>query len=253
MKNYTEFEEVIYMKYIVDTHSHTIASGHAYSTIKEMAAAAAEKGLKALALTEHAPEMPGTCGLFYFQNLDVVPREAHGIQLLMGAEVNIMDADGSIDLPEDTCKDLDIVVASIHKPCFGLDHTREETTRAYIEAMKKPYINIIGHPDDGRFPLDYEVLVKTAKETGTLLEVNNSSLRPQSSRVGSKENILTMLDLCRQYDVPVTTGSDAHIDVDAGNFTNIQKLFDYINFPEELIVTTDFEVLKPYLNLYKTL
>lgn len=79
------------MKFEADTHSHTLASGHAYSTIKEMAAAAQSKGLKALALTEHAPEMPGTCGLFYFLNLDVVPRECCGIRLLMGAEVNIMD------------------------------------------------------------------------------------------------------------------------------------------------------------------
>ena len=55
------------MKIIADTHAHTLASGHAYSTIKEMAAAAKAKGLKALALTEHAPEMPGTCGLFIFR------------------------------------------------------------------------------------------------------------------------------------------------------------------------------------------
>ena len=114
------------MKIIADTHSHTLASGHAYSTIKEMAAAAKARGLKALALTEHAPEMPGTCGLFYFQNLDVVPRECDGIRLLMGAEVNIMDPDGGIDLPESTCRDLDIVVASMHTPktlapvCFFL-------------------------------------------------------------------------------------------------------------------------------------
>ena len=165
------------MKIIADTHSHTLASGHAYSTIKEMAAAAKARGLKALALTEHAPEMPGTCGLFYFQNLDVVPRECDGIRLLMGAEVNIMDPDGRIDLPEQTCREMDIVVASMHTPCYGTDHTPEENIRAYVEVMKKPYVNIIGHPDDGRFPFDYEILVKTAKETGTLLEVNNSSMR----------------------------------------------------------------------------
>ena len=79
------------MRLIADTHAHSLASGHAYSTIKEMAAAAKAKGLKALALTEHAPEMPGTCGLYYFQNLDVVPREAEGVRLLMGAEANIVD------------------------------------------------------------------------------------------------------------------------------------------------------------------
>lgn len=236
------------MKFIADTHSHTLASGHAYSTIREMAAAAENRGLQAVALTEHAPEMPGTCGLYYFQNMDVVPRRIGGIRLLMGAEVNIMDPDGTIDLPEETCRDLDIVVASIHLPCYGLEHTYEETTRAYVEAMKKPYVNIIGHPDDGRFPFDYEVLVKTAKETGTLLEVNNSSMRPQSSRKGTRENILTMLDLCRQYEVPVTTGSDAHVDADAGNFSNVKEILEYCSFPEELVVTTDLKKLRPYLN-----
>ena len=237
------------MQIIADTHAHTLASGHAYSTIREMAAAARKRGLKALALTEHAPEMPGTCGLFYFQNLDVVPREADGVRLLMGAELNIMDPDGTVDLPEKTCRDLDIVVASIHPPCYGLDHTREENTRAYVEVMKKPYVNIIGHPDDGRFPFDYETIVRTAKEMGTLLEINNSSMRPQSSRKGTRENILTMLDLCRQYEVPVTTGSDAHVDVDAGNFTNVREVLEYCNFPEELVITTDWDRLKEFLGI----
>ena len=44
-----------------DLHTHTIASGHAYNTIREMARAAADKGLKALGITEHAPKLPGTC------------------------------------------------------------------------------------------------------------------------------------------------------------------------------------------------
>ena len=237
------------MKLIADTHAHTLASGHAYSTIKEMAAAAKARGLKAIALTEHAPEMPGTCGLFYFQNLDVVPREADGVRLLMGAEVNIMDPDGTIDLPESTCRDMDIVVASIHPPCYGLDHTPEENIRAYVAAMKKPYINVIGHPEYGRCPFNYERLVKTAKETGTLLEINNSSMRPQSSRKGTRENVLTMLDLCKQYDVPVTTGSDAHVDADAGNFDNVREVLEYCRFPEELVVTADWERLRKILKL----
>lgn len=239
------------MKFVADTHSHTIASGHAYSTLTEMAEAAAQKGLQALAVTDHAPAMPGTCGLFYFQNTAVIPRDMKGIRLLMGAEVNIMDPEGTLDLPQETCEELDIVVASIHPPCYGVDRTKEENTRAYVEVMKKPYVNIIGHPDDGRFPLDYEVLVKTAKETGTLLELNNSSLRPQSFRKGARENALIMLDLCKKYEVMITTGSDAHINVDAGKFNYVQEVLEYCSFPEELIATLDFERLKPYLNCYK--
>lgn len=239
------------MKIVADTHTHTLASGHAYSTIREMAKSGAEKGLKALALTEHAPKMPGTCQLFYFMNLDVVPREMYGMKLLFGTELNIMDTEGTVDLPEKICQELDIVIASIHPPCYGFEHTCEENTHAYIETMKKPYINIIGHPDDGRFPVDYEAVVKAAKQTGTLLELNNSSMRTQSSRRNARENAMIMLDLCKQYDVFITTGSDAHVDADVGNFENAQDILKHCGFPKELVVTTDFEKLKPFLNKYK--
>lgn len=235
------------MKILADTHAHTIVSGHAYSTIREMAAAAVSRGMQAMALTEHAPDMPGTCQEYYFMNLDVVPREMNGIRMLFGAELNILNPQGEVDLSDQIIKDLDIVIASIHIPCYGLNHTKEENTNAYLAAMKNPYIHIIGHPDDGRFPVDYEALVKGAKETHTLLELNNSSLRPKSFREGTRENMLTMLDLCKQYDVPVTTGSDAHIDIDAGNFCYVQEVLDYCHFPEDLIVTTDLEKLKSYL------
>lgn len=239
------------MRLIADTHSHTLASGHAYSTIREMAAAAKERGLKALAVTEHAPEMPGSCGLYYFMNLDVLPREMNGVEMLFGCEANIMDPQGKLDLPTKVLKEMDIVVASMHVPCFGEGCSLKETMNAYVEVMRKPYVNIIGHPDDGRFPIDYELLVKTAKETHTLLELNNSSLRPESFRVGTRENMLTMLDLCRQYEVPVTTGSDAHVDIDAGNFCYVREVLEYCNFPAELVVTTDWERVKPYLNRYR--
>ena len=91
------------------------------------------------------------------------------------------------------------------------------------------------------------MLVKTAKETGTLLELNNSSLRPQSSREGTRENMLTMLELCKQYEVPVTTGSDAHVNIDAGNFANVMKVLEESRFPEELVATLNMELLRKYI------
>lgn len=236
------------MRILADTHAHTLVSGHAYSTIREMAAAAAQKNIRLLALTEHAPEMPGTCGLYYFQNLEVIPREMNGVQMLFGAELNILDEDGRIDLPEKVIKTLDITIASIHPPCFQSEAKEENVMRAYITIMRNPHIHIIGHPDDGRFPIDYELLVKTAKETGTLLELNNSSLRPASFRENARENMLTMLELCRQYDVPVTTGSDAHVDAETGNFCFVQEILEYCDFPEELVATTNIELLHTCLH-----
>ncbi len=77
------------MNYALDVHTHTIASGHSYSTIREMANMAAGKGLVLLGITEHGPRMPGTCHSFYFSNLKVVPRQMCGVELLLGVELNI--------------------------------------------------------------------------------------------------------------------------------------------------------------------
>ena len=235
-------------KIIADTHAHTIVSGHAYSTIREMASAAKRRGIQVQALTEHAPKMPGTCGLYYFQNLDVVPREADGVRLLMGAEVNIMDPDGTIDLPEKTCMDLDIVVASIHPPCYGLDHTPEENIRAYVEVMKKPYVNIIGHPDDGRYEVDYEALVQGAREYGKVLELNNHSMDPDCNRENAVENDTIMLEYCKKYRVPVVMDSDAHFDLLIGEFDLARDLLTKLDFPEELVLNRSVDAVKKYVN-----
>ena len=106
------------MKYILDMHTHTLASGHAYSTITEMAHAAAQSGLKLLGITEHAPMMPGTCHLYYFQNFKVIPRVMEGVHLMFGSELNIMNPDGQVDLPQEVLEKLDITIASLHTPVW---------------------------------------------------------------------------------------------------------------------------------------
>ena len=204
-------------EYVLDLHTHTIASGHAYNTLREMAKAASDKGLSVLGITEHAPKMPGTCHSFYFHNLKTVPRELYGIRLLLGSEVNIMDFEGNIDLEERDLKGMDIIIASLHTPCIKPGSVRENTT-AYLKAMENPYVNIIGHPDDGRYPVDYRALVEGAKEKGKVLELNNHSLDPKCFRRNARENDLKMLELCEEYAVPVIMGSDAHFDTLIGEF-----------------------------------
>ena len=182
------------MRVEIDTHTHTLASGHAYNTMNEMAKAAADKGLKGLAITEHAPEMPGTCHLYYFQNLRIVPRKRFGIELLLGTELNIMNAEGKVDLSEDVLKTLDIAIASIHIPCFRDERTVENVTAAYENVMENPYVDIIGHPDDGRYEVDYEALVQGAREYGKVLELNNHSMDPDCNRENAVENDTIMLE-----------------------------------------------------------
>lgn len=235
------------MKIVLDTHAHTLVSGHAYSTIREMAQMAKEKGLEAFSLTEHAPAMPGSCHAFYFQNLGIVPREMYGVKLFLGTELNILDENGTVDLPDETLKKLDIVIASMHAPCYKGERDKKSVMSAYYHAMENPLIHIIGHPDNGQFEVDYEGLVKKAKETRTLLEINNASLRPGSFRVNARENDLEILKYCKKYEVPITLGSDAHIDIDLAEYPYAMEVIKESGFPEELIVNTALSKLEKML------
>lgn len=233
--------------YVLDLHTHTIASGHAYCTIREMAKAASEKGLEVLGITEHGPKMPGSCQRIYFQNLKVIPREMYGIRLLMGCEANIMDYDGTIDMRERELKGMDVVIASMHIPCIR-PGTCQENTEALLNVMKNPYVNIIGHPDDGRYEVDYKAVVEGAKKYGKVLELNNHSLQPDCTRENALENDTRMLELCREYQVPVIVDSDAHFDTLIGEVIEARMLLESLNFPEKLVLNRSVEALKDHVN-----
>ncbi|MDE6637651.1 MAG: phosphatase, partial [Muribaculaceae bacterium] len=232
----------------LDVHTHTIASGHAFSTIQEMAMAAKEKGLKLLGITEHAPGIPGTCETIYFRNLHVVPREMYGIKLLLGAEINILDGEGNLDMDDELMSKLDLRIAGIHSLCYKWG-TREENTHGMIKAIGNPYINIISHPGDGTADLDFEPIVLAAKENHTLLEINNSSLKPIRKKLYAKDNNIEILKLCKRYEVPVILGSDAHISFDIANYEYLPHLLNETEFPDSLIINTSVEQFKSYLNL----
>lgn len=230
-------------EYIIDTHTHTLASGHAYNTILEMAKAASDKGIKILGITDHSKAMPEASGDFYFMNLKTMDREAYGVELLLGVELNIIDYNGKVDLPEKYVKEMDIVIASLHLPCIQ-PGTREENTNAIIKCCENPYIHIIGHPDDGNYDIDMERVVQAAKETGTLLELNNNSM---VFRKNARENDKKMLILCMEQNVPVVIGSDAHAIGKVGENANALELVEEVGFPKELIMNYYPEKLKEYL------
>lgn len=239
------------LRYMADLHSHTIASGHAYNTIQEMVNAAKGKGLKLYGITEHSVTMPGTCHEMYFSNLKNVKRDYEDIEVLFGVELNIISYDGDVDMSEELLKEMDVVIASIHANIGYTAGTVEENTRAVIGAIKNPLVNIIGHPDDGRIPLDYEKVVKAAKEYETLLEINNSSLSPTGFRVNTRENDKIILELCRKYKVPVVIGSDAHSDDVVSANERALELIDEVGFEKNMVLNYHIDELKKYLNKYR--
>lgn len=235
------------MNILLDIHTHTIASGHAFSTLQEMAQAASEKHLRILGITEHAPGIPGTCNPIYFRNLHVVPRKMYGIELLLGAELNIIDYKGNVDFDEFYLNLLDVRIAGIHSLCYT-PGTTEENTSAMIGAIANPFVDIISHPGDGTASLLFEPIVLAAKKYGTLLEINNSSLNPVRHKTEARNNNIEILQLCKKYEVPVILGSDAHISFDIANYENIYPLLRETEFPQTLIINDKPDVFREKLH-----
>lgn len=233
------------MNIFIDTHSHTIASGHAYATLNEMVYEASKKGLKLICITDHAPKMPGAPTEVYFRNFKAVDKYIHGVEVFMGSELNILDYEGTLDLPDSVLSKLDVVIASFHPICIQ-PGTKEENTRAFLKAMDNPYVNIIGHPEDGKVPIDFEAVVKKAKKTNTLIELNNGSLKP-GGRVNSYENAKILLEICKKEEAFITVSSDAHYTSSIGKYDLALNLIKETNFPEDLVINTSVDKFKNFI------
>ena len=233
------------MKIIADLHTHTIASGHAYSTLVENISSARKKRLQVLGASEHAPAMDDAPKETYFRKLKVVDKEWGTLKVLHGAELNILNGYGDVDLTNESLCELDYTVASLHSPIFPTGR-RSLCTDASIAVMSNPHVYIIGHPDDDHMPLDYKALTLAAKHNHVALEVNNSSLCPGSFRVGAANNYYSMLKLAKNLEVPIIVSSDSHICYDIGNFTRALDLLDELEFPEELVVNSSLKRLTDF-------
>ena len=236
------------MKGLIDLHTHTIVSGHAYSTVQENIQSAIKNGLKYLGLSDHAPNMPGGPHPYYFHNIYCIPKEVDGLKILRGIEANIIDFDGNTDVSDDMLRHIDYMIASLHNPCIDAGN-KEENTNAILKVMDHPKVKIIGHLDDSRYEVDYERVVKKAKEKNVLLEINNSSLKPTTFRQGAWENLGVMLKLCKEQEVKVVMGTDSHISYDIGKFTYCEKILNDNNFPTHLVINYNEDEIIEFFNI----
>lgn len=237
------------MKLIADTHTHTVASTHAYSTLQEMVHAAAQKGMFAIGITDHGYSMPGGPGAWYFGNLNAVPNRLEDVWVLRGAEANVTDYRGTLDIPEGDLKKLDWVVASIHSCCMpeGIQPTRELCTQLWLEVAKNPYVNVIGHSGSPEYAYDYERVIPEFGRQGKLVEINSHSFEVRATYI---PNCLEIARLCMKYRVPIVVDSDAHFSASVLDCSAALKMLEEIDFPEELVVNSSVERFSEYLRAH---
>lgn len=233
----------IALKFVVDTHTHTISSGHAYSTVQEMAREASAKGLEMFAVTDHGPAMKGAPYLYHFGNLRVIPESIYGVRILKGVEANIIDYSGGMDMPNEYLRRLDFVIASFHDICIEPSN-QKDNTEAMIKVLQNPYVDAVAHPGNPQFPVDIERVVKAAKENGKLIEINNQSF---VVRGGSEENCKEFAKECMRQGVKIVCGSDSHISFDVGRFDRVYGLLEEVDMCSELILNTSLDKFEGYI------
>jgi DNA polymerase (family 10) len=175
-------------------------------SIAAMVAAARARGLEYLAVTDHTKALAMVGGLDdarvrkQGKEIDTLNKTLKGFRILKGTECDILK-DGSLDLKDETLASLDIVGVSVHSH-FSLP--RAEQTKRVIAALRNPHVDILFHPT-GRIintrpaiDLDMDAVIKTAKETGTALEIDSypdrSDLRDEYVRKAVKAGVKLVID-----------------------------------------------------------
>jgi DNA polymerase (family 10) len=192
-----------------DLHAHSNWSDGA-GTLAEMGAAAQALGYRYLVISDHTQSLGITGGLTPDRlraqraEIDALNREWHDFTLLQGCELEIK-ADGSLDLPDEVLAQLDFVVASVHS---SLRQEKAQITQRVTNAVRNPYVDVIGHPS-GRIlgqreesAVDLEAVMQAAAETGTALEVNSIPARLDLDDVHVRRAV--------RLGIRVAISSDAH-------------------------------------------
>ena len=184
-------------------------------SILELAQAAARRGMRVIAFTDHSVSLGVTGGLSMERHteqqreIESAQRElGDSIRILHASEVEIR-ADGSLDYPDEFLASLDLVLASLHT---SLRQPREKVTQRLINAIRNPHVDIIGHPTGRLIPeregadLDMEAVLSAAAESGVALEINANPARLDLEDIYARR--------AREIGIPISINTDSHSEAD---------------------------------------
>jgi len=224
-----------------DLHVHSIYSVCGIHTVLELLEQAKAIGMKGFAVTDHGLTMGGRLNNPFFERFK---SPCPDVKILKGVECNLLDEHGTIDVPRVFMPFIDIVLLGIH-PNTEKNLGREKYTDMLVAAIhKNPCVDIITHPNDPHYPVDYRKLAHEAKSRGVALELNNSKILYARSEIGEAE---LLIKACLDEGCQIAVCSDTHAIHELGTDESVQPLLKAVNFPEELIVNRTEEAALEFI------
>ena len=218
-----------------DLHSHTLFSLCGLHTVLELLEQAKAIGLKGFAVTDHGLTLGGRLNSPFFERFK---SPCPDVKILKGVECNLLDGKGKIDAPRDFMKYIDILLLGAH-PNTPRGLGAAVYTDMLIAAMQKnPCVDIITHPNDPFYPVDYKRLAREARVLGVALELNNSKIL--YARTGA-ESAVELVEACRDEGCLMAVNSDAHAIHELGLDDSVRPILAAARFPEEMIVNRNEE------------
>lgn len=192
-----------------DLHMHTTESD-GQDSLDEMIAAARQRGLKYIAITDHSKRVTMANGLDgkrlrkQWKEIDQRNEKLKGFRVLKGVEVDILEK-GGLDIEDEVLAEADWVVASVH---YGQNQPREQITRRIVDALANPQVSAIAHPT-GRiinrrkpYEVDLDTVYSAARQHGKLLELNSNPARLDLDDVACAA--------AKSHGIPIVISTDAH-------------------------------------------
>lgn len=234
------------MKLIADLHTHTLFSDHAFNTVTEMIAQAQKLGLKCIAITDHGPAMPDSGHHWHFINKSQIPKKIGDLIVMFGIEADVMNIEAEFDISDGYLKNLDWVIASIHKDIIP-ELTYEDATQLWLNVAQIPYVDMIGHCEQVEHYFDYDRVIPEFAKNNKVVEINvNSAI----VRPSGQKNMEELAKACKKYGCKIAVNSDAHSIYTLGQQGNVPEMLERIDFPQELIVNASYENLVKELKIH---
>lgn len=249
-----------------DFHTHTVASQHAYSTLKENIDAAKSLGMKYIGVTEHFIGVGDTLQISNeiarINCLEERTKRLKGFRAIGGVELNLGQQNELIE----SIKGVNLRLGGMHEWYWSVKHQDIEALKRTVkDYIDRGYINVIAHPErnihvlaNGKYGTEltpavkeyYQWLVEYTKKHRVFIEFNEYSAEHDVG--GSRKRMEYLIKLARDNSNPITLGSDAHFYTEVGVFPVVTKLLNKVGYPQELILNCNVSMIeavfpKPYI------